>query len=104
MPWTGPWGSGPFLPLTTGSRRLPHSSPTISRRTWHRSDMDAAEFAQEVQALVTRFPNAAVNVGEQRRLRASLYQPLLGVKGSERGRIVDCALHLLLGGDADADS
>ncbi len=66
--------------------------------------VDPADFAQEIQSLVTRFPNAAVNVGEQRRLRASLYHPLLGVEGSERGRIVDCALALLLGGDVDADT
>ena len=36
-----------------------------------------------------RFPNAALNADEQRRLRTSLYNPLLGVEGSERGRIVD---------------
>ena len=66
--------------------------------------VDAADFAQEIQTLVSRFPNAAVNAGEQRRLRASLYHPLLEVKGSERGRIVNCALAVLLGGDVDADT
>ena len=66
--------------------------------------VDAVGFAQEAQALVTRFPNAAVNLGEQRRLRASLYHPLLKVESSERGRIVDHALAILLGGDADADA
>ena len=61
------------------------------------------DFAQEVQALVSRFPNAAVNMEEQRRLRASLYQPLLKVESGERGRIVKHTLTILLGGATDAD-
>ena len=35
--------------------------------------VSAMEFAEEAQALVDRFPNAAVNADEQRRLRISLY-------------------------------
>ena len=66
--------------------------------------VSAMEFAQEAQALVSRFPNAGVNAGEQRLLRASLYQPLLRVESNERGRIVDRALAILLGGDADANT
>ena len=65
--------------------------------------VSAMEFAEEAQALVDRFPNAAVNADEQRRLRTSLYNPLLRVEGSERGRIVDQTLGILLGGDPDAD-
>ena len=64
--------------------------------------VSAMRFAEEAQALVGRFPNAAVNADEQRRLRTSLYNPLLGVEGGERGRIVDQTLAILLGGDADA--
>ena len=64
--------------------------------------VSAMEFAEEAQALVDRFPNAAVNADEQRRLRISLYNPLLRVDSSERGRIVDQALAILLGRDADA--
>ena len=64
--------------------------------------VNTLDFAQEAQTLVSRFPNAAVNVGEQRRLRASLYHPLLRVENTDRGRIVDHALAILLGGDADA--
>ena len=60
------------------------------------------EFAEEAQTLVVRFPNAAVNADEQRRLRTSLYNPLLRVESSERGRIADQTLAILLGGDADA--
>ena len=50
--------------------------------------VSAMEFAEEAQALVDRFPNAAVNTDEQRRLRISLYNPLLRVESGERGRIV----------------
>ena len=59
--------------------------------------------AQESDALFARFPNAAVNGDEQRRLRAALYHPLLRLDGSERSRIVEAILAILLGGGADAD-
>ena len=65
--------------------------------------VSAMEFAEEAQALAERFPNAAVNADEQRRLRTSLYNPLLRVEGRERGRIVDQTLAILLSGDADAE-
>ena len=65
--------------------------------------VSAIEFAGETQALMDRFPNAAVNADEQRRLRTSLYNPLLKVESGERGRIVDQSLAILLGGDADAE-
>ena len=61
------------------------------------------EFAGKAQALLDRFPNAAVNADEQRRLRTSLYNPLLRVESGERGRIVDHTLAILLSGDADAE-
>ena len=64
----------------------------------------AMEFAEEVQALVDRFPNAAVNADEQRRLRTSLYNPLLKVQSSERIRIVNQTLAILLGGETDAQA
>ena len=59
--------------------------------------VSAMEFAEEAQTLVDRFPNAAVNADEQRRLRTSLYNPLLRVESGERGRIVDQTLVILLG-------
>ena len=65
--------------------------------------VSAMGFAEEAQTLVDRFPNAAVSADEQRRLRISLYNPLLRVEGGERGRIVKQALAILLGGDADAE-
>ena len=65
--------------------------------------VSAMQFAQEVQVLVDRFPNAAVNADERRRLRISLYNPLLKVESSKRSGIVDQTLDILLGGDADAN-
>ena len=65
--------------------------------------VSARSLAQEAEALRTRFPNAAANADERRRLRAALYQPLLKVDRDDRGRIVDSVLAILLGGDADAD-
>ena len=59
---------------------------------------------QRVEHWAERFPNAAVNADEQRRLRTSLYNPLLRVEGRERGRIVDQALAILLSGDVDAEA
>ena len=66
--------------------------------------VSAMEFAEEAHALAERFPNAAVNADEQRRLRTSLYNPLLRVEGRERGRIVDQTLVILLSGDANAEA
>ena len=62
------------------------------------------QFAQKVQDLVDRFPNATVNTDEERRLRTSLYIPLLKVESSKRSGIVDRTLDMLLGGDVDADT
>ena len=67
------------------------------------AEVSAMEFAEEAQALVDRFPNAAVNADEQRRLRTSLYNPLLRVESGERARIVDQTLAILLGRGADAE-
>ncbi len=64
----------------------------------------AIGFAEEAQALAERFPNAAVNADEHRRLRTSLYNPLLKVESRERGRIVEQTLEILLGGGADAEA
>jgi type I restriction enzyme, R subunit len=38
------------------------------------------KIARETEVLLARFPNAAVNADEQRRLRAALYRPLLALK------------------------
>ena len=65
--------------------------------------VSAMEFAEEAKALAERFPNAAVNADEQRRLRTSLYNPLLRVESGERGRVVDQTLAILLGEGTDAE-
>ena len=52
--------------------------------------------AREAAALLRRFPNAAVNLEEQRRLRAALYKPLLGLHRDERAQVVEHVLALLL--------
>ena len=66
--------------------------------------VSARSLAQEAEALRTRFPNAADNADERRRLRAALYQPLLEVARDDRGRIVESVLAILLGSAADADA
>lgn len=58
--------------------------------------IDAMTLAKGVEALIERFPNALVNTDEQRRLRASLYKPLLALAQDERARVVDLVVRLLL--------
>ena len=65
--------------------------------------ISAQELAHEAETLLARFPNAAVNADEQRKFRASLYRPLLALPLSERRRIVDTMLAILLATDTDAN-
>ncbi len=58
--------------------------------------INAADVAKEAELLLARFPNAAVNADEQRRLRASMYKPLLALAPDERARVVDLVVRLLL--------
>ena len=58
--------------------------------------IEAMEIAREAEALLGRFPNAAVNPDEQRRFRAALYRPLLALSQDERARVVDLVVKLLL--------
>lgn len=66
----------------------------------HASGIDAMALAREAAELLHRFPNAAVNADEQRRLRAALYKPLLALAQDDRARVVDLVVKLLV---ADAD-
>jgi type I restriction enzyme, R subunit len=50
------------------------------------------DLAKEVEGLLARFPNAAVNSDEQRRFRASLYRPLLVLSNEDRARLVDMVI------------
>ncbi len=54
------------------------------------------EIAREAESLLARFPNAGVNADEQRRLRASLYRPLLALQKDDRSRVVDLIVANLL--------
>ena len=66
--------------------------------------ISAMNLAREADALLRRFPNAAVNADEQRRLRAALYHPLLRLDKGARGRVVERILAIVLGAGADADT
>ncbi len=63
------------------------------------ADMD---LAKETEDLLSRFPNAAVNSDEQRRLRMVLYRLLLRLDKDERSRVVKLILSILLDEDTDA--
>jgi type I restriction enzyme R subunit len=58
--------------------------------------ISAMELAKEAEAILGRFPNAAVNPDEQRRLRAGLYRPLLALSKDARTQVVDLVVALLL--------
>jgi type I restriction enzyme R subunit len=61
-----------------------------------RASIDPMTLAKDAEELLGRFPNASVNADEQRRLRASLYKPLLALAQEERARVVDLVVRLLL--------
>ena len=65
--------------------------------------IDTLELAQRAETLLDRFPNAAVNADEQRRLRTALYVPLLRLQRDERSRVVERILGIL-GASIDADA
>ena len=58
--------------------------------------LTAMDIAREVEILLTRFPNAAVNSDEHRQLRANIYRPLLPLPKEERSRIVDLIMVAVL--------
>lgn len=62
--------------------------------------IDLTTLAKDAEELLGRFPNASVNADEQRRLRASLYKPLLALAQDERARVVDLPRAAALGGPA----
>ncbi len=64
----------------------------------------AEDLGQLADTLLQRFPNAAVNLDERRRLRAALYQPLLRLPADERGNVVERIIAILLGESSDADT
>ena len=64
----------------------------------------AMDLAREAEDLLTRFPNAAVNSDEQRRLRMVLYRLLLRLDKEERSRVVKLILSILLDEGADENA
>lgn len=60
--------------------------------------IDAMDLAKDAEGQLARFPNAAVNSDEQRRLRAALYHPLLKLSATARARVVDVMIAVLLRG------
>ena len=64
--------------------------------------ISAEDLAREADALLGKFPNAAINPDERRKFRASLYRPLVGVHSDERRRIVDHMIAILLDEETDA--
>jgi type I restriction enzyme, R subunit len=58
--------------------------------------IDPIALAKEAEELLCRFPNALVNADEQRRLRSSLYKPLLALAQEERAHVVDLIVRQLL--------
>ncbi|MDS9989395.1 type I restriction-modification system [Xylella fastidiosa] len=58
--------------------------------------IDPMTLAKDAEALLGRYRNALMNADEQRRLRASLYTPLLALGQDERARVVDLVVRLLL--------
>ena len=61
------------------------------------------ELARESELLLERFPNAAASAEEERRLRASLYRPLLALPSEGRSHTVERVLTILLSTDVDVD-
>lgn len=57
--------------------------------------ISAMGFAREVEALLAQFPNWSESSDEQRRLRLSLYKPLLGLEANDRTRIVETTMDVL---------
>ncbi len=64
----------------------------------------AMDVSRETEDLLTRFPNAAVNSDEQRRLRMVLYRLLLRLDKEERSRVVKLILSILLDEGADENA
>ena len=71
---------------------------------FRQAGISASQVAEEAEASFNRYPNAAVNAEEKRRLRSALYQPLLQLDRDERGEVVDRILSILLGESNDADA
>ncbi len=59
-------------------------------------NFDPIVLAKEAEELLFRFPNSIVNPDEQRRLRAAMYKPFLALAATDRARVVDLVVQMLL--------
>ena len=62
-----------------------------------------ADLAREIETQLARFPDAATNADDGRRLRGALYRPLLALDRDLRKRFVDKIAAILLDGGNDQD-
>ena len=60
------------------------------------ANVDPRSIAAQIDDMSRRFPNAAVNDDERRRLRGMLYAPLLALPQDDQTRIVDLIIRSLL--------
>lgn len=60
------------------------------------ANVDPKSIAAQIDDMSRRFPNAAVNDDERRRLRGMLYAPLLALPQDDQTRIVDLIIRSLL--------
>lgn len=58
--------------------------------------IDAKQFANDVDQLLKRFPNASRNRDEERQFRAALYRPLLDLEKDVRARVVDAVMESVI--------
>ncbi len=122
----GPWGQGPWGPSGGGGGKEPPDLDEILRRGQDRvrqvmrggggNGSGGSGFGGGVPKpflfLVAALLLAGavfygcffrVNPDEQRKLRAGLYRPLLGINKSERGQVVDAVMAVLLDGESAED-
>ncbi|MCX7028135.1 MAG: hypothetical protein NT061_11805, partial [Spirochaetes bacterium] len=69
-----------------------HEDPVL-----YSAGISPMEFARDAEHLLTRYPNAAENQEEGRRLRSALYRPLLNLGLEDRTRIVEKTIESLFG-------
>ena len=79
-----------------GGGRRQYQARRARRASGLPSKAEACSVGRGIDALMARYPNASVNADEQRLLRAALYRPLLNLPKSERTRIVDAIIAVVL--------
>jgi type I restriction enzyme, R subunit len=57
--------------------------------------VDPMAAAQEIEAVLTKFPNWRENTDEKRQLRRNLYKPLLAIEKEERAQVIEHVMQVL---------